>query len=52
MGGVGPHFGITRSMGNSKILHENARNTILSERGEELSVGPTIPTFDVSDLGL
>lgn len=40
-------------MGNSKILHENARNTILSEKeAEELSAGPTIPTFDVSDLGL
>ena len=40
-------------MGNSKILRENARNTILSEKeAKELSVGPTIPTFDVSDLGL
>ena len=40
-------------LGNSKILHENARYTILSEKAaEELSVGPTIPTFDVSDLGL
>ena len=40
-------------LGNSKILHEEARNASLSEREEEgLSVGPTMPIFDASDLGL
>ena len=40
-------------LGNSKILHEEARDTCLSEREVEgLSVGPTMPIFDASDLGL
>ena len=40
-------------LGNSKILHEEARNTVLSEEEvEELSVGPTTPIFEASDLGL
>ena len=40
-------------LGNSKILHEEARNTSLSEREVEgLSIGPTMPIFDASDLGL
>jgi zinc finger protein len=40
-------------LGNSKILHEEARNSSLSEREVEgLSVGPTMPIFDASDLGL